>query len=81
MTKQDYIQTKTREPLKVIYKYYTEKFDHKKHKPFLNENEFYTYIQMVSDLNTIAIKVFNHYDKEFEVTTLLDKDGNIITFF
>lgn len=81
MTKQSYIQSKTREPLKVIYKYYTEKFDHKNHKPFLNENEFYTYIQMVSDLNNIAIKVFNHYDKEFDVTTLLDKDGNIITFF
>ena len=49
MTKEQYIQTKTSNPLKVIYEFYKEKFDNKKHKPFLSHNEFYHYIQISSN--------------------------------
>lgn len=81
MTKPEYIQSKTANPYKVIYSYYKEKFDYKKHNPFLQENEFYHYIQMCYDINKILIKAYNYYDEIFNVTTILDQKGNIITFY
>jgi len=81
MTKKEYIQTKTANPIKLVYSYYKEKFDKDKHSPFLSENEFYTYLQISSDVNKTIIKVFNYYDNLYNVVTLLDNNGNIITFF
>jgi hypothetical protein len=81
MTKQEYINNKKTNQMKVIYEYYKEKFDHKKHKPFLSEQEFYVYIQMNRDLNETYIKVANYYDSYFNVVTILDEKGNIITAF
>jgi uncharacterized protein YueI len=81
MTKQEYINYKKTNQMKVIYEYYKDKFDHKKHKPFLPEQEFYVYIQMNRDLNETYIKVANYYDSYFNVVTILDEKGNIITAF
>jgi hypothetical protein len=64
----------------IIYKYYFEKFDSKKHNPLLSEQEFYTYIQMTLDVNKIAIKVLNYYDQYYSVTTIFDKEGNVISY-
>ncbi len=80
MTKQEYINIKTTNPMALIYKYYTEKFDNKKHKPFLNENEFFPYIQMYFNVNEIYSIVTNHYDGYYGVATLYDKNGNILCF-
>jgi hypothetical protein len=81
MTKTEYIQTKTANPIKLVYSYYKEKFNYSKHSPFLSENEFYNYLQISSDVNKTIIKVFNYYDNLYNVVTLMDKNGNIITFF
>ena len=80
MTKQDYIKLKTTNPMALIYKYYTEKFDDKKHKPFLTENEFFPYIQIHFNINEIWIKVQGYYDQHYGVSTLYDKEGNILSF-
>jgi len=80
MKKQEYINLKKTNTMALIYKYYFEKFDSKKHKPLLSEQEFYTYIQMTSDLNQIAVKVLNHYDQYYSVTTIFDKEGNVISY-
>ena len=64
----------------IIYHYYTENFDHSKHKPFLTEQQFFPLLQMHSDVNQIYIKVCNYYDKHYNVVTILDSEGNIICF-
>lgn len=80
MTKQEYIQSKTANPLKIVYEYYKENFDHSKHKPFLAENEFFPYIQITMDLNGLAKEIFHHYDAFYGVITIYDRYGNIITY-
>jgi hypothetical protein len=80
MDKKEYINLKKTNTMALIYKYYTEKFDSSKHKPFLSEQEFFPYIQMTSNLNEIAIKVLNYYDQYYSVTTVFDKEGNVISF-
>lgn len=80
MDKKEYINLKKTNTMALIYKYYTEKFDSFKHKPFLSEQEFFPYIQMTSDLNKIAIKVMNYYDQYYSVTTIFDKEGNVISY-
>jgi hypothetical protein len=68
--------------MQVLYEYYKEKFDPKKHNPFLNNGEFYTYIQISRlNLNETFIKVANYYDSYYNVVTILDEKGNIITSF
>jgi hypothetical protein len=80
MNKQEYINLKKTNTMAIIYKYYFEKFDSKKHKSLLSEQEFYTYIQMTLDVNQIAVKVLNHYDQYYSVTTIFDKEGNVISY-
>ena len=82
MTKQEYIQYKNTNFMKVLYEYYKEKFDPKKHNPFLTEEEFYPYIQISRlNLHETFIKVSNYYDSYYNVVTILDEKGNIITSF
>lgn len=76
----EYIQNRTANNLKIVYEYYKEKFDSKKHSPFLSEREFYHYIRMIPDLDTLYIKICNYYDGIYNVITILDPNGNIITF-
>lgn len=81
MTRQQYIQTKTTNSYIIVYEFYKEKFDHKKHKPFLSEQEFFPYIQMCMNLDELYIISQNYYDQMFNVTTILDNKGNIITYY
>lgn len=68
--------------MKLLYEYYKEKFDPKKHNPFLNEIEFFSYIQISRlNLHETFIKVANYYDSYFNVVTVLDEKGNIINSF
>lgn len=68
--------------MKVLYEYYKEKFDPKKHSPFLSEDEFFPYIQIAKpNLQETYIKVVNYFDSYYNVITILDQDGNIITAF
>jgi len=80
MNRMEYIQNRSVNSLKIVYEYYKENFDTKKHNPFLSESEFYTYIRLIPDLDTLYIKLCNHYDGVFNVVTILDTKGNIITF-
>jgi hypothetical protein len=82
MTKQEYIQCKKTNQMKILYEYYKEKFNPKKHNPFLTEEEFFPYIQISRlNLHETLIKVVNHYDSYYNVVTILDEQGNIITSF
>ena len=79
MTKQQYIVSKTYNPLDVIYHYYT---NHEKlnHKP-LSPNELFIHLQSRGwGLNQIMKMVMEEYDRKFEMVVLLDDKGNFIKY-
>lgn len=80
MNKSDYLYYRKINPMKVIYEFYKEKFDTKKHKTFLSEGEFYTYIQANYDINSLYTQVTKYYDNHFSVITIMDDKGNILSF-
>lgn len=66
--------------LQIAYEYYKEKFDSRKHKPFLGPQEFFVYFQMCMDVQKAYEKVCNYYDDKFKIVLLKDKNGNFIAF-
>lgn len=82
MTKQDYLRHRgeTFVSLQLMHEYYAERFDHNKHSPFLNMNDFAQFIQMWPFAKQAYQKVIEHYDEKFGVTVLKDKEGNIIKY-
>lgn len=80
MTKHDYIQLKRHNSLNVVYEYYKERFDSRKHNPFLGPQEFFIYFQMYMDVPRVFEKVCSYYDDKFKIVLLKDKNGNFIAF-
>lgn len=79
MTRDQYITSKTYEPLNVVYHYYTthEKLNHKP----LGPNELFIFLQTNGfNLNTVMARVMEHYDRKFDIVALLDKNGNLIKY-
>lgn len=76
MTKAEYILIKKNNPINIVYEYYKEFAKGK----ILNYQEFFTYIQMWADMNKLFVKVNKHYDTKFNVSSLLNKDGEIIDY-
>jgi hypothetical protein len=57
-----------------------EKFDHKKHKPFLLITELLQYLPRWGDLIVIFEDVCRYYDNKFEIVELKDREGNTIKY-
>jgi len=79
MTKSQYITSKTYKPLDVVYHYYV---NHKSrnHAP-LSPHELFHNLQMRGfNLQSIMEDVFAEYDRKYELTVLLDKNGNFIKY-
>lgn len=79
MTREQYMVSKTYEPLSVVYHYYTthEKLNHKP----LSPNDLFLYLQTRGfNLNEIVRNVMQEYDAKFNITALLDKNGNLIKY-
>jgi len=79
MTKEQYITSKTYDPLSVIYHYYQENRDPNKHIN-LSPQELITYLQMWRSLNLIMETVNTHYEQRFNLMAVLDKDGKFIKY-
>jgi len=62
----------------IVHNFYSEKFDHSKHKPFLSMMELATFLPSWGDVNAVFEKCCRYYDEKFDVKVLLDKDGNVI---
>jgi hypothetical protein len=76
MTKREYILIKKNNPINIVYEYYKEFAKGK----LLSYQDFYTYIQMWADMNSLFVKVSKHYDTQFNVSSLLNKDGEVIGY-
>jgi hypothetical protein len=79
MTKQQYITSKTYNPLDVVYHYYIT-HPSLNHKP-LPPQELFNNLQFRGwNLNKIVGDIMGIYDEKFELTALLDKNGNFIKY-
>lgn len=79
MTKQQYMVSKTYNPLDVVYHYYRS---HEKlnHKP-LSPNELMIHLQTRGySIPEIIRMVMEEYDRKFEMVALFDQRGNLIKY-
>jgi hypothetical protein len=81
MTKEEYIQLKKADPMAVMYEFYKERFDSKRHKVMLSRTEFNVYAPIYMDLDRAYANAISHYDSKFNVTELRDTKGNIIKIY
>ena len=80
MTKEQYITLRQNNVLDVVYQYYRENHDNKKHTGPLNVQEFFIYLNMWGNVQQIAQKVIAHYDQKFNLVILSDANGNTIKY-
>ena len=81
MTKEQYIQLKKADQMAVMYEYYKERFDSKRHKVMLSRIEFDVFAPIYMDLDRAYANAISHYDSKFNVTELRDAKGNIIKIY
>jgi hypothetical protein len=85
MTKPEYIQLRSfphnENVISLIYEYYKEKYEERKHKYFLKPNEFVQYFQVVHpNIKGIYENVSSYFDKAFNIRALYDKDNKLIAY-
>ena len=80
MERSTYIKIKSEAPLQLVYELYKERFDSTKHNVFLNQNDFYRFIQMWNNLNNLCHQAIEYYDAKFGIVTLTDKDGKVLKY-
>ena len=76
MTKTDYIHHVKNNQSAIIYEYYKLK---NKRPPFLSYNEFMTFASMRLDMDKAFVTARNHFENEFNIVYLLNKENQIIT--
>jgi hypothetical protein len=79
MTREQYITSKTYNPLEVVYHYYLN-HPSRNHKE-LGVNELFIFLQTRGyNLQQITQVVLDEYDRKYELIVLLDKRGNFIKY-
>jgi hypothetical protein len=74
MTREQYITSKTYDPIRVVYHYYSEKGGH------YGYQELATALVMSGRMNQVMEKVMQEYDAKYELVALLDKEGKFIKY-
>ena len=80
MTKEQYFKRVQTNQGAIMYEMYKEKFDEKKHKPFLQGDEFMTYLRMSGMMNQAFEAACSYYEQKFNINKLFDKQGKLIRF-
>ena len=78
MNKEMYLNLQQSNQGQLIYIYYKEKFDEKKHRPLLQFQELMHYLQMVSNIQVILEIICQYYDSKFKITRIFNKEGVLI---
>lgn len=79
MTREQYITSKTYNPLDVVYHYYVN-HPSRNHKQ-LGVHELFIFLQSRGyNLQQITQTVLEEYDRKYELIVLLDKRGNFIKY-
>ena len=80
MTREEYIKYRNEGSPAPFYEYYKEKFDEKKHKEFLQANDFFQYMNMWPGVQSAFNLLLAHYDTKWNVIKIQDKQGNLIRY-
>lgn len=80
MERNTYIKIKSEAPLQLVYELYRDRFDHSRNNVFLNQNDFFRFVQMWNNINNLCHQAIEHYDAKFEIITLMDKDGKPLKY-
>jgi hypothetical protein len=80
MERSTYIKIKSEAPLQLVYELYKERFDDNGKNVFLNQNSFYTFVQMWNNVNNLCHQAIEYYDAKFGIITLMDKDGKPLKY-
>ena len=80
MERNTYIKIKSEAPLQLVYELYKERFDDNGKNVFLNQNSFYTFVQMWNNVNNLCHQAIEYYDAKFGIITLMDKDGKPLKY-
>jgi len=80
MERSTYIKIKSEAPLQLVYELYRERFDHGGNNIFLNQNDFFRFVQMWNNINNLCHQAIEHYDAKFGIVTVLDKDGKPLKY-
>jgi hypothetical protein len=75
MTKSEYISKLRYDQKSIIYEYYKLK---NKRKPFLSYKEFLTFAATGLDMDKAFVTARNHFENEFNIIYLLNKENQII---
>jgi hypothetical protein len=75
MTRTDYISKLRYDQKSIIYEYYKLK---NKRKPFLSYHEFMTFAQLQLDMDKAFEIARNHFENEFNIIYLLNKENQIL---
>lgn len=81
MTREEYLKLREENSIELLYEYYKEKFDEKKHK-FLQPEEFFHSIVRWPPVNDTFKSVLAYYDVKFEIMKAQDlKTGEILKVY
>ena len=80
MERSTYIKIKSEAPLQLVYELYRDRFDHSGNSIFLNQNDFFRFVQMWNNVNNLCHQAKEHYDAKFVIITLMDKDGKPLKY-
>jgi len=84
MTKEEYLYLRnTRNTAEIVYEFYKEGFDAKKHKPFLVKEEFFVSMSQWEEggFGQIFVpSVLSYYDCKFEIMRIDNKTGQTIRY-
>jgi hypothetical protein len=79
MTKQQYITSKTYNPLDILYHYYVN-HPKRNHNP-LDPQNLVMQLQLKGwNVNHILADIMKEYDAKYEIVAVLDKNGNFIKY-
>jgi len=80
MDKEQYFKRVQTNQGAVMYEMYNDKFDEKKHKPFLQGHAFMAYLQLSGMMNQAFEAACSYYEQKFGINKLFDKEGKLIRF-
>ncbi len=80
MNRDQYLAWRNSRHVDYLYEYYTKNFDEKKHTPLLNQGEFFMAMQQWPFMQQAVQMVTEHYDSEFNVLMIPDKNNNPLRY-
>lgn len=78
MERDQYISHRKNNDFNIVYEFYKEKYDSKKHKVFLSINDLVLSLQSTGyDVRQVMNNCVEHYDEKFNIIKVY-KDDNLI---